>query len=176
MNKVIRDKTQQYNAYRNKENRSEFLGTATIDLPEISFISDAVKGSGISGEVEMPALGQTSSMSTTINWNTIDPAAIDLMDFETLSLDFRTAQQFFDPNVGGIKSEATRISIRGLIKTSNFGSLESGTATGGSTEIEIHYLKIVIAGKEKLEIDKFNMIYRVNGVDKLAEMRAALGE
>lgn len=172
-NKQIRDKTINYNVYRDG---TKFLGTSTIDLPEFAPVSDALKGAGILGEVEMPVIGQIGSTSVTLNWNAIALEGIELMTTKRISLDLRSAQQIFDPNSGGLSPEAVRISIRGMTKTNNLGSLEPGTAAGGSTEIELHYIKILIGGKEVLEIDKFNSIYRVNGVDEYAEVRAALGE
>ena len=39
----------------------------------------------------------------------------------------------------------------------------------------LRYLKVTIGGREVIEVDKVNMIRRVNGVDQLATIRTAIG-
>ena len=43
-------------------------------------------------------------------------------------------------------------------------------------EFEVPYMKIELDGKERVELDKYNYIYKVDGVDQLADVRAALGK
>ena len=59
---------------------NDLLGVATVDLPELSSMSDTVSGAGIAGEVESPVLGHFGSMETTLTWRTIEPAAMELME------------------------------------------------------------------------------------------------
>ncbi len=171
-NKLVRDKTIQYQAYQDGTN---FLGTTTIELPEFTFLSDTLKAAGIMGEIETAVIGQLSSMAITLNWNAIDPAALRLMKLTPISLDLRSGQQLFDATSGGQKIEKIRIAVRGTIKSSNPGTLEIGAGTGGNTVVEVHYIKYVINDKDVLEIDKLNMVYKVDGIDYLAELREALG-
>ena len=42
--------------------------------------------------------------------------------------------------------------------------------------LDVFCLKLEIDGAEKIELDKFNYIYRVEGVDYLAGVRSALGK
>ena len=37
------------------------------------------------------------------------------------------------------------------------------------------YLKVAVGGKTRVEIDKFARVFRINGTDYMAEVRAALG-
>lgn len=173
MEKVIRDKTVNYTAY---EGGSNFLGTTTVDLPEFSFLSDSIKGAGMLGETELPAFGQFSSMTATLNWSTIEPAAITLMESGRKMITLRSAQQALDKTSGTQRFEGVKIVLGGTVKTQSLGSLEVGAATGGSTELEITYIKMTIGGKDLIEVDKYNMIYKVNGKDQLADLRKALGE
>ena len=43
------------------------------------------------------------------------------------------------------------------------------------TELEIYYYKLWLGGRELVEVDKLNFIFRLNGADMLAEVRANLG-
>ncbi len=40
-----------------------------------------------------------------------------------------------------------------------------------SVKLELHYILIEIDGETKLELDKLNSVYRVNGKDIMEEMR-----
>jgi len=40
---------------------------------------------------------------------------------------------------------------------------------------EVDYIKISIDGKERVELDKYNYICKVDGVDYLSAVREALG-
>lgn len=171
--KTIRDKVVNYNIYKDGKT---FLGTSTVDLPEVGSISDAVKGAGIMGEIEVPAIGQVPSMTITLNWNVAEPAAAALMLPEYHKIDVRSAQQMFGTVEQKLKAEEVRYTFRAMPKTLTEGSLEAGTAMSGSLEMEVVYYKKVIGGKEVLEIDKFAGIYKVNGVDIMAGVRKALGE
>ena len=42
-------------------------------------------------------------------------------------------------------------------------------------KVPLTYYKIIVDGKELVEIDALNTIFIVDGVDKLAEHRAAIG-
>ncbi len=41
--------------------------------------------------------------------------------------------------------------------------------------VNAHYYKLTIGGKELIEIDAENMMRKINGVDQLALLQAALG-
>lgn len=168
----VRGKVIEYTVFRNG---SQFLGTATVDLPSIQFLTSTFKGAGISGEIDVPIQGQVGSMEVTLNWDVVDPAALELLAPVTHALDLRMVQQVMETGSGNLSHEPTRISLRGMTKTGGLGSVEKGSDLGGSTVLEITYLKTVINGKTMLEIDKLNGTYIVNGVDYSVNYRAALG-
>ena len=55
------------------------------------------------------------------------------------------------------------------------GDWVAGDTTTMTCQVALRYLKIVIGGREVVEIDKVNMIRRIDGVDQLATIRAAIG-
>ena len=42
--------------------------------------------------------------------------------------------------------------------------------------MEVVYFKEEFDGKETIEVDKYNLVYRINGEDQLADVRAAIGQ
>lgn len=67
-----------------------------------------------------------------------------------------------------------------IVGRGRHSSIEAGTAKTGEGSpfkvvSELSYYKLTINGKEVIEIDIINMIERVDGVDRLAAQRTALG-
>jgi len=53
--------------------------------------------------------------------------------------------------------------------------LDVGVTVGASNVFEVVYLKVDVDGANLVEIDKFNYICKIAGIDYLAQVRAALG-
>lgn len=66
--------------------------------------------------------------------------------------------------------------MKAITKTSTPGNLVVGDNMDTQTEFEVLYMKIYYDGKERVEMDKLNYIYKVDGIDRLAELRVALGK
>ena len=65
--------------------------------------------------------------------------------------------------------------MRGVPKKTELGKLDVGATTGTANTIETAYLKVTIDGETVLELDKFNYICNIGGVDYMADVREALG-
>jgi hypothetical protein len=155
-------------------NGSEYLGTATADLPEIAFLSETTKGAGIAGEIDAPSPGQTSAMTLTLNWNTVEKASLKLLAPVVHALDLRASIQKFDTGTNEYMESALKVTIRGRPLSGGLGGLEAATAMSSTTAFSVNYLKVFIDGEEIIEIDKLAYIYKVLGVDYLAKTRANL--
>ena len=161
--------------YKVYEDKNEYLGIAQVVLPSIAFITQTLSGAGIAGEVDSPVLGHFQSMSVTLHWRTIDEAAMSLAEQKAHHLEIRGSQQQYDAGSGKYSSVPVRLVVRGTPKTTSLGSFEPGSTTDTTTELECSYLKLVVGGKERLEIDKYNYICRIGGQDALQSVRADLG-
>lgn len=150
-------------------------GVATVDLPDLEYMTDTVSGAGIAGEIDSPILGHLSSMTATISWRTITDYALKLTAPKSHSIDFRGSQQIYDAADGVLKSKPVRVSVKATPKRMGLGSLEVGSTTDSESEFEISYMKIWIDGKEVAEIDKYNFKFVIDGVDYLASVRSDLG-
>jgi len=169
----IPEKITGYSVYLNG---STYLGTADVELPSLEALTETIKGAGIAGEIDSPTIGHYGSMGCTLNFRTIDPAAIALNAPELHAIDFRAAQQTLDSSAGTYSSSPTKVSVRAIPKSLSLGKFEIGATTDTSIEFEVVYVKIILEGKVVLEIDKLNSICIINGKDYLAAERAALGK
>lgn len=172
MTNPVPERTINYRVYNEAKN---LLGLATVELPSIEAMTDTVSGAGIAGEVDSPTIGNIGSMATTLTFRTIEKEALSLNAPKSHALDCRSSQQVYDAANGVYKTVPVRVSMRGIPKTTNLGSLEVGSVTDTEVELELVYLKIWIDNKERIEIDKYNYKYVVDGVDYLAPVRANLG-
>ena len=167
----IPDKLIGYRLYK----EGDFIATADVELPDIEFMTETLSGAGIAGEIETPALGQISSMTTTINFRTPGAAQIDFLEPRGTMIDLRGSIQEYDSSTGRIETKGVKLSMSVLPKKSGLGKFEVGATTDSNLELEVTYLKLFIGNKEVLEIDKTNYIYKVNGKDYLEEVREQLG-
>lgn len=83
--------------------------------------------------------------------------------------------QYFDSGSGKVVHAPMKIIIRGRGKNYEGGSIEAGNTSDGSNTIETHYLKYIVDGKETLLLDKYGHIFRVNGVDRMKQIRKNIG-
>ncbi|WP_028551755.1 phage major tail tube protein [Paenibacillus sp. UNC451MF] len=170
--KQVLEKLTSYSVYLNG---SDFLGTADVQLPSLEYLTETVKGAGIAGEVDSPTIGHFGSMSVTLNWRAVDPNAVKLAAPKTHALDFRGAQQTFNASSGSYDTSSVKVSVRTIPKKFDIGKFDVGSTTDSTNEFEVIYMKMVINDATLVEIDKFNYICIIDGVDYLAKVREALG-
>ncbi|MBB6670504.1 phage major tail tube protein [Cohnella nanjingensis] len=156
-------------------NGTDYLGTSTVTMPEITYLADTIKGGGISGEVEAPSPGQTGAMTLTLNWRTTEPSAAALLAPKVHALDLRASIQTFDPTKNEYKEVPFKVSVRARPLSMSLGNLEPAAAMDTANTFSVTYIKVLLDGKEVLEIDKYNYIHKVDGFDYLAVTKANLG-
>lgn len=158
-----------------KGGTADLKGAADIQLPSFDPMTETMNGAGQSGEIETIIIGHFQSMKLTINWRMITDEITDFLKPESLSLDCRVANQEYDATAGSNKFKINRVVVRGKATKNDFGKAAKGSAYDGSTEVEIEYIKIERDGRVLVELDKYNYIYKVDGVDYLEELREGLG-
>ncbi|MCP4747301.1 MAG: phage major tail tube protein [Desulfobacteraceae bacterium] len=151
------------------------IGFADAQLPSLEAMTDTIKGAGIAGEVESPSIGHYKPMTVTLNFRSVTDSFAGLAAQKAHSLDIRGAMQVYDAGAGSYKIESVKVMLKAITKKIDLGKLNAGEAQENSFEGEVVYLKLLIDAKEKIEIDKYNFISKVDGVDQLAEVRSALG-
>jgi P2 family phage contractile tail tube protein len=158
------------------ENSTEYYGMAEVTLPEISNLTEEVKGAGISGTFESVVLGHLEAMTLTLNFRTLVKDAVALLEPRDHQIDLRVAQQGKDTVSG--KTTVTPIKHVMVVKPKklNPGKVAPASPSEASGEYAVTYWATFIDGEKVLEVDILNFIYLVNGTDYLADVRKALGK
>ena len=169
----IPDKLINASVYRGTD---ELLGTATVTLPEIAYMTESMQGLGLAGPVETPVLGHFQNMTAKITWNTVNRNAVSLLMTESHQLNVRASVQRYDAGTGKLSPQAVKLVMNTLPKKVGLGKTEPGKKMDSENELEVMYLKLWIGGMELLEIDKLNFVCRILGKDQLADVRRHLGK
>lgn len=149
------------------------IGTSgKVSLPDLKAITETISGSGILGEYETSVIGQFANIEQTVPFRTLDDGVFGLMDqTKVVDLTFRASHQSTVRATGDLEYKGMRIVERGKFKEFKNGDLERGKQMGAELTFEVTYYLIEIDGVKKLEIDKLNSIYVVDGKDLLKKVR-----
>ena len=173
MSNIVPEKNINFSVYLEG---GDLLGVAEVALPSFEAMTETVKGAGVAGEFDSIVLGHFGSMAVTLNWRNVTDSAIKLLRPAAHNLDLYGALQDYDAGRGEYVVRQIHIFCKAVPKKLDPGKFSVGEMADGSTELEIHYLLLERDGVPRVELDKFNYIFRVDGVDYLAEVRKALGK
>lgn len=165
-------KVQDANVYVN--GTSTHGQAAEVSLPEIQFEKMDYKALGMIGVAKF--FNGFSALEATIKWNYPDnevqiacanpKKAIDLM--------IRSNKTIFQD--GSISAEQpVVIYLKGTSNNHGLGAFKAKEDTDLSTKFDVSYVKQEVNGREIVEIDVLNNIFRVDGVDIMADYRKNLG-
>ncbi|GHV18183.1 hypothetical protein FACS189425_06240 [Clostridia bacterium] len=157
------------------EGNNDFYGMAEATLPEVGTPGDDISGSGLSGTFKGIYPGHVEAMSMALNFRTINKHLITLVEPRNHTITLMSAQKERDNNTGTFKTTAIKHVVVGTPTKFAAGKLAPAASTESSVEFSITYFATYIGGKKMIEIDIFNNIYIINGVDYLADERKALG-
>lgn len=158
-----------FNVYRSG---NRLVGVTTeITLPDLDYTTATLSGAGLAGETEVPVLGHFPSISMDIPFAILYDDTFSLLAMNGEQLTLRGNIQRYDASTGQMLNQSMRLIVGGIPKGLKPGKMAVGSTMDSSASLEVTYLKIEIGGQEKLELDKFNYVYKVNGVDLLAEAK-----
>ena len=170
---MIPEKSINFSVYLNGR---DLLGTAEGTIPALEAMTSEVKGAGVAGVVESIVLGHFNSTTLSLTWRTVTDDFMKLYAHVTNDIELHSSLQRYDSALGMYVTEALYVYLKATTKTSTPGNLVVGDNMDTQTEFEITYMKIFLGGKERVEMDKYNYIYKVDGIDYLASVRADLGK
>jgi P2 family phage contractile tail tube protein len=154
----------------------DMLGMAEGEFPNLEYMTEEVKGAGLAGPVESIVLGHFAAMTLSLTWRNTTDAFVRLSTPRTHELYLHYAQQDYDAGLGEYKVNKIAVFVRVTPKVNGLGKLAVGEMTDTKSEFGVSYLKLEINDKERVEIDKYNYICKIDGVDYLAGVRSALGK
>lgn len=143
-------------------------------LPSVEHEAADMKGAGILGTINMPSTGQISSMVVSFAMKSINKNAASLARPGLHNLEIRFVKDVMTSS-GQMVPQGSKIFITGVQKKYDPGKVENSSTMDGSIDFEVIRYRQVIDNVETLLIDKKNYIYSVNGVDYMAQVKAALG-
>lgn len=160
-------------AHKFFDNGIEVADNVSCQLPPIENGTVEVKGAGILGSFDMPSSGQLNAMVFSASMRSINKGAINLSTPGLHNIELRFVKDAMTGD-GQEVPEGTKIFVTGIFKKFDPGKVEINSTMDGSIEYEVLRYRIVINGEEVLLIDKKNYIYKVNGVDYMEKIKAAL--
>jgi len=152
-----------------------FFGMIDVELPSFEAMKETISGAGIAGEYESPVLGHFGSQKVKLKWRALTVEALGILAPVRQVFDIRGSIQMQDSSGGPLITRALRVECTGQVTMQGLGKLEPGKVMGVESDIEIARIEISIDNEPIIELDKFNSIFKVGGVDYLASVRRDLG-
>lgn len=156
------------------ENASKIMGVGEeVTLPTMEAITQTLSGAGILGEVESPTPGHFQSMELEVPFVVMDEenasSLLNMNKFAKITL--RGSMQYIDGKTGEKKYKPVRVVARGWNKSFEPGKLKIGEGMDTKIKLEVVYYLIEVNGKQVIELDKLNTVFKLNGKDMLKEIR-----
>ena len=159
-----------FNIY-NKGNKIVGL-TGEVSIPDFEAVTETISGAGILGEIETTIAGRYGSMEQEIPFRCIDEDFFKLINpTKSVELTLRGAIQCNKKSDGSTAYVGMRIVYRGRCKKISIGTVKQGGPMDSSIAIELTYILIEMNGKKKIELDKINGVFKVNGADLLKKKK-----
>ncbi len=161
------------NNFRMYKKGTVLVGVAEqVTLPQIVTKTATINGAGFLGDFDESVLGQTDNITMEISFRTLSDDVFKLVDpSEGIELTLRGAIQVTDLETCATDVVQLRIVVRGKSNDITLGDVKIASQMGSKIKLNLNYIKIEVDGKEKMEIDKFNSIFSVDGVDLLKKVR-----
>jgi len=154
---------------------NSYIGVSkTVTLPTLSRKLEAYRGAGMDGSVKVD-LGHSDD-GIQLEWTLGGWDLTVLRQFGAVKADgvmLRWAGSVQQDDTGAVT--AVEVVARGRHEEIDFGDAESGEDTEHSITTTCTYYKLSVDGNVEIEIDLLNFVFMVNGEDRLAEHRKAIG-
>ena len=162
------------NSFNCYSSGDKLLGVADeITLPDFNAMTAQITGAGIAGSVDVPITGFFDSMDFSISFRTLTDDTFKLTNAgKQVALVLRAAAQTTNTATGAIGNQGVRIAVRGYMKAFAPGSVKVGDAMNSSVTLSVTYILIEVGGDVKIELDKFNCKFVVDGRDVMAKRRS----
>lgn len=152
-----------------------FLGkTEEIKLPEVVTTMVEHKALGMVGKIELPS--GIDKMESAQKWNSLYPEVLlkAANPFQSVQLQCRSSQETYTGQ-GRTAQVPVVVFMTGTFKKFPTGNFKQHDNVEAETTMNVTYLRVVVDGKEILEVDVLANIYKVDGVDLLADYRKNIG-
>ena len=142
----------------------------TLTLPKLTLKREEFRGGGMDAPVELDMGMEKLEGSFVLAEYNPDMIALFGLAGAGTQLTARGAMRR-----DGEDAVAVVVNMTGQVMEVDPGDWKSGDMSTGTFAFSLRYLKITIGGRVVVEIDKINMIRRIDGVDQLQSIRTAIG-
>ena len=143
--------------------------TESIELPKLTRKTEEWRGGGMDGAIDID-MGQ-DKLEATVSCGGLMEAAFK--HYGDLSVS-KVPLMFYGSYEGDEGTSAVEVEMRGRWTEIDMGSAKAGDKTEHKFKASLSYYKLVIDGTTKIEIDLVNLVFNVEGVDRLEARRRAL--
>lgn len=159
------------------ENGSEYLGMASVSMPDMVEKTFSVNGAGIAGDLDIPVTGHRDAMRMTFTFTDNPEGAYRLAEPRRHLIDLRAAHEEYDSVRGAVRTKAYK-HILELIPISHAGGeISPANSQGTSVECSVLSRKDFVDGKLMRHFDPVHWVdIGPDGVNRLAEVAKALGK
>ena len=154
---------------------NNLLGKAgEFKLPEFEIGQDEYKALGMVGTIKLP--NGVAALEGEITWNSLYPevAAKANHPFKAAQLMVRSNLQTFDAR-GLVKEVAVVTTVTATFSKNGLGGLKPKEKCEQASTYQATEIRQMVDGRETLYYNAYKNIYRVDGVDVLAQMRKNIG-
>ncbi len=152
-----------------------YLGKAEeAKLPDVVATLSEHKALGMVGKIELP--NGIDKMEMSIKWNSLYGDVLEKAanPFKAVQLQLRSSQETFTGQ-GRTEEVPVAVFLTGTFKKFPLGGFKQHDNVEAETTLAITYIRLVVNGVDIVEIDVLANIYKVKGVDLLAQYRANIG-
>lgn len=159
-----------FNLYKNGK---QLIGVSEeVTLPDFNAMTTTITGAGIGGSIDVPIVGFFEGMDFDIPFKTLVDDAFNVMTPDKqVDITLRGAIQTTNTQTGAIENKGMRVVARGYLKAFSPGAVKVADAMNSSIKLSLTYILIEVDGRTKLELDKFNCKFVVNGKDMMSKIR-----
>lgn len=154
---------------------SYFGATEDVKLPDLQFKAAEHKPNGGIGSFEMQ--DGLDKMDTEIKFKTYDRdlARGLLRPGKAASLMIRSRKVIYDASGSVTKELALVTHMRVVTKSFPLGDHKEGQGTETQWKGAVHMIRQTLDGKDLIEIDVINQVYKIDGEDQLGTRNQLLG-
>ena len=143
-----------------------------VTLPDFSSTTTTITGAGVAGSIEVPIIGFFDAQDFVIPFRTLVGDTFKVMKPNNIvNVTLRGSIQALDKKTGAIGMQGMRVSVRGYVKAFSPGSVKVADQMNSSVTLSLVYILIEVNNDIKIELDKLNSKFVVDGIDVMEEMR-----
>jgi len=153
--------TQQYAMYIDGY---DLLGVVEFTPPEFTQKTITLGGSGILGEIELPAPGLYEKMEAEIKFNQVSQPAFKLLDLNNKLIELKAVINGINGETHAIEGKGFYFAIQGSHKSFSIGAIKVGELSETAFKMELTSIEARLDGQKLFKINKLSGIVEQLGV------------